>query len=577
MENELLELKEKGQAPAWMTEEAYITLKGGYLQADETPVAMYHRVSDAAASRLNKPEMASKFFDAIFSNFLCLATPCASNMGTNRGLPISCFSSSVTDTTDDIFQSYREVALLSKYGGGMGIYWGNVRGRGAPIKGGSFSEGIVPWLKVEEATVQAISQAGVRRGAIATYLDIEHLDADEFIDIRRPTGDQSRRCLSSSFHHAVTIGDSFMEEMLAGDKDKRALWGKLLKTRVEQGEPYVMFRDNANRKLPQAYVNNNLKVSTSNLCSEIFLHTDKDHTFVCCLSSLNLARYDEWKDTDLIETSIWFLDGVMEEFIQKAKLIPGFEKAVRFAEKSRALGLGVLGWHTLLQSKMIAFDSFEAMRLNAEIFSKMQRESLVASQNLAKEYGEPQWCRGTGVRNSHTMAIAPTVSNSLISGGVSQGIEPIIANYYAQKSAKGTFIRKNPALERHLHSIGKDTFDVWQQINSDMGSVKNLSFLSKEEKDVFLTAREINQFSIIRQAAQRQRWIDQGQSVNLFFMIPKNLQDTEEKNRLARYIHEIHVEAWKTGIKSLYYLRSEAVLKGDSIFRESSDCKSCEG
>lgn len=591
MKNQLEILKEKGEAPEWMTDEAYITLCGGYLQTDETPRKMYRRVAKAAASRLNKPELENKFYEYIDKNWLCLATPVASNLGGERALPISCFSQHIADTTADIFNGYRELAMLSKYGGGIGIYWGDVRGRGFPIKGGGYSEGIVPWLKVEEAAIQAVSQAGVRRGASASYLDIEHVDADEFIDIRRPTGDISRRCLSASFHHAVCVGDNFMQSMIDGDKSKRTLWEKLLKTRVEQGEPYIMFKDNANRNLPQAYINNNLKVSTSNLCSEIFLHTDSEHTFVCCLSSLNLARYDEWKNTDLIETSIWFLDGVMSEFIAKAANLPGFEKAVRFATKSRALGLGVLGWHTLLQNKMIAFDSFDAMQLNAEIFKKMNQESLIATQNLAKEYGEPEWCKGTGVRNSHRLAIAPTVSNSLISGGVSQGIEPIIANYYAQKSAKGTFIRKNPALEKHLKSIGKDTFEVWQQINADGGSVKNLSFLSKEEKEIFYTAREINQFAIIRQAAQRQKHIDQGQSINLFFSIPKNIQDGETKKRLAKYIHDVHIEAWSTGVKSLYYLRSEAILKGDNIYREgaavasnletviysSSDCKACEG
>jgi ribonucleoside-diphosphate reductase alpha chain len=574
--DELEQLKESGEAPEWLTSEGFTTLKNGYLLPGETPVQLYKRVASASASRLNKPELASKFFDYIFKNWLCLATPVAANLGAERGLPISCFSTHVHDTTDDIFKSYHEVAMLTKHGGGIGKYWGDVRGRGIPIKGGGASEGIIPWLKIEETVLQAVSQSGTRRGAGANYLDIEHPDADEFIEIRRPTGDLSRRCLTSNFHHAIKVTDTFMQSMIDGNEKNRELWVKLLKARVETGEPYVMFSDNANKNLPQAYVNNNLKVSTSNLCSEIFLHTDKDHTFVCCLSSLNLARYDEWKNTDVVETAIWFLDGVMEEFILKAGKLPGFERAVRFAVKSRALGLGVLGWHTLLQDKLIAFDSFEAMQLNAEVFRKIKTDAEKASRDLAKEYGEPEWCKNTGMRNTHTCAIAPTVSNSLISGGVSQGIEPIIANYYAQKSAKGTFIRKNPVLERLLDSTNRNSPEVWHQISVDSGSVKNVSCLSDHEKEVFQTAREINQFAIVRQAGQRQKYIDQGQSVNLFFAAPSDIQDVSIKKRLAQYIHDVHIEAWENGVKSLYYLRVDSVLKGDSVFKEASDCKACE-
>lgn len=574
---QLEDLKQRGEAPEWLTEEALVTLMGGYLLPDETPRGMYRRVSRAVAMRLKRPEMEEIFFNAIDKNWLCLATPVCANMGAERALPISCFSTHVNDTTNDIFMSYHEQAMLTKHGGGIGVYWGGVRGRGTPIKGGGVSEGVVPWLKINESVLQGVAQSGTRRGAGAMYLDIEHLDADEFIDIRRPTGDLTRRCLSTSFHHAIIIGDDWMNSMVEGDPIKRKLWERILKARLETGEPYLMWRDNANRDIPEAYRNNNLSVKTSNLCSEIFLHTDKDHTFVCCLSSLNLARYDEWKDSDLIRTAVWFLDGVMEEFLQKAKVLPGFERALRFAEKSRALGLGALGWHTLLQQKMVPFDSFEAMRLNAEIFSKIKKEGEAASRELATVYGEPEWCRGTGMRNTHISAIAPTVSNSLISGGVSQGVEPIVANLYAQKSAKGTFIRKNPALQKHLQKIDKDTFEVWQQINNDSGSVRNLSFLSDDEKEVFKTAREINQFAIVRQAAQRQRWIHQGQSINLFFALPQDLQDEGLKKKLARYIHEVHLEAWKGGLKSLYYLRGESAIKGDAVFREASDCKACEG
>jgi len=574
----LEQLKESGQAPQWMGSESLETLKGGYLLKGETPLDMYKRVSHSAASYYEeplRPTLEKRFFDYMWNNWLGLASPVCSNMGAERALPISCYSQHVPDSISGIFKGYHEAAMLTKNGGGMGGYWGGVRGRGASVGGSSSSEGIVPWLKVWEQTFQSVSQGGVRRGAAAAYLDAEHGDIDEFIDIRRPTGDISRRCLSTNFHHAVVYGDEFMHRAIDGDSHARSIWEKGLRTRLETGEHYMMFRDNANRNLPNGYVKNGLKVSGSNLCNEIMLYTDEDHTFVCCLSSVNLARYDEWKnDVNFIKDCIYFLDAVMEEFIKKASKIDGFEKSVRFAVKSRALGLGVLGWHTLLQSKLIPFDSFEAMELNAQIFRTLDKKTLEASKELGVLKGIPEWCVDT--RNSHRLAVAPTVSNSLISGGVSQGIEPIIANYYAQKSAKGTFVRKNPALQKLLAEKGMDNFDTWQQINGDGGSVAGLKGLSDLEKEVFATAREVNQHAIIKQAAQRQRWIDQGQSVNLFFAAPASL-NSDDKKKLGKYIHEVHMEAWRGGLKGLYYLRGESILKADNIYRSSGECKACEG
>ena len=573
----LADLKKQGEAPEFLTAEAFDTLSKGYLLAGETPKDAYKRVSRSVAKHLKKPELEKKFFDYIWKNWLCLASPVVSNCGSERGLPISCFGQSVNDSLSDIFMSYHESAMLSKYGGGIGKYWGDVRGRGEVITGNGFSEGVIPWLKNEDTNISSVSQGGVRRGASANYLPIWHPDADEFLDVRRQTGDDSRRCRSTQFHHGLVVSDDFMKKVETGDPGARKLWSKTLKTRTEMGEPYLMFSDNANNQAPQWYKDKGLTIKTSQLCNEIFLFNDKDHTFVCCLSSLNLARYDEWKDSDLVQTSIWFLDGVMEEFISKAKTIKGFEKAVRFSEKSRALGLGVLGWHTLLQNKNIPFDSFDAMMLNKEIFSKMQTRSLEATKDLALEYGEPEWCKGYGIRNTHCLAVAPTMSNALISGGVSQGVEPIVANVYAQKTAKGTYLRKNPALDALLTSKNMNNLDVWNKINSDRGSVKNLDFLSAEEKDTFKTAREINQFAIIRQAAQRQRFIDQGQSINLFFTVPENINDSETKKKLGKYIHQVHFEAWQSGLKGLYYLRNESPLRGDAIYQDSSDCKACEG
>jgi ribonucleoside-diphosphate reductase alpha chain len=574
MTNELLELKQQGKAPQWLTLEGFQTLKSGYLLDGETPVDMYRRVSKSAAKNLNKPELEDKFYSIIYNNWLGLSTPIASNSGTERGLPVSCFGQYVQDSVDGIFKGYHETAMLTKNGGGIGKYYGAIRPRGAAIRGNGKSEGIIPWLKVDEQVIQSTAQGGVRRGAEAIYLEVEHGDIDEFIDIRRPTGDPSRRCQSSNFHHAVIISDDFMEKALNGAEHERNLWNKILKARVETGEPYLMFGDTANKKAPETF--GGRKIYASQLCNEIFLPSSDEYTYVCVLSSLNLARYDEWKDTDTVKLAIMFLDAIVTEFNEKSKSIPGLDKARRMSEDARPLGLGVLGWHTLLQEKSIPFDSYESMMLNAEIFSKIRADADQATKELAKEYGACPWDTTGTRRNATLLAIAPTVSNSLISGGVSQGVEPIGANIYAQKSAKGTFIRKNPVLEKLLESKGLNTVEVWNQINKDKGSVKNVDGLSDLEKEVFFTAREINQFAIVRQAGQRQKWIDQGQSINLFFAMPDDVQNEEDKKKLAKYIHSVHLEAWQLGLKGLYYLRPESVLKGDSVFKDESDCKSCE-
>jgi ribonucleoside-diphosphate reductase alpha chain len=528
---------------------------------------MYARVAKAAAKHQLKDRdvWEKKFFDVMWKNWLCLASPIASNMGTQRGLPISCNSIHVGDSVDSIFKKSHELAVLSKYGAGVGIYIGDVRGRGAAIKGNGSSEGVIPWCKLYDTSVQVISQGSTRRGAAAAYLPIEHSDIDEFINIRKPTGDMNRRCLN--LNHGICISDEWMKSALDGDKEKRELWEKVLENRVSTGEPYLFFSDNVNKNNPECYVKNGMNVKTSNICTEITLFTDALHTFVCCISSLNLFRFDEWKDSDLVEVATRFLDAVLSEYIEKAKNIDGMENAVRSAIKGRAIGIGVLGWHSLLQSKLIPFDSFEAMSLNATIFRKIKFDSEKASKQLAEEFGEPEWCKGFERRNTHLVAVAPTVSNSIISGGLSPGIEPWAANIFSQKSAKGTFIKKNSELEKYLESIDKNTSDVWASINAKGGSVQHLSFLSDEVKSVFLTAREINQHAIIKQAAQRQRWIDQAQSINLFFA----------SNAAPKYIHEVHVEAWKAGIKTLYYCRSEGVLRGDLASRSKEECAACEG
>lgn len=562
----LAKLKDKGEAPEWMGEEGYKVLQGGYLLAGETPRQMYSRLAKAAGSYYaDSVKWEAKFFDVMWKNWLCPASPVLSNLGTDRGLPISCNSIHVGDSVDSIFQKSHELAMLSKNGAGVGIYLGDVRGRGAGISGNGKSEGVIPWAKVYDSTVVSVSQANVRRGAAAAYIDIRHSDIEEFLQMRRPTGDVNRRCLN--LNHGVCIDDLWMQEMVAGDKQKRHIWGEILKARVETGEPYLFFTDNVNKQNPASYIANNLTVKTSNICTEIFLYTDPDHSFVCCLSSMNLVKWDEWKDTDTIEVAVRFLDAVLEEYIIKSEKIPGLEASRRSAMKGRAIGIGVLGWHTLLQKNMIPFDSFDAMMMNAQIFKRIKDKAEAETAILARELGEPEWCKGHGRRNTHLLAVAPTVSNSTISGGHSAGIEPIAANIFSMKSAKGTFIRKNAALEEYLFSIGKNTPEIWKQINENSGSIQNLSFLSDEVKQVFLTAREINQYAIVKQAAQRQKFIDQGQSVNLFF----------GANADPKYIHGVHMEAWETGLKSLYYFRTEGVIRGDLASRSKEECAACEG
>lgn len=565
IEKELELLKAKGEAPEWLQVEGYQTLRNGYLLPNETPKQAWARVAKAAASYYpNDNSLEQRFFSIIWRNWLGLASPVLANMGTDRGLPISCNSIHVGDSVSNIFEKQHELAMLSKNGAGVGIYVGDIRGRGANIKGNGKSEGVIPWLKCYDATTVAVSQGSTRRGASAVYLPMDHADIEEFLNIRRPTGDMNRRCLN--LNHGVCITDSWMSEMLAGDTHKRNLWIELLKARVETGEPYIFFTDNVNNNSPECYKANNLKVSTSNICSEITLYTDPEHTFVCCLSSLNLVRWDEWKDTDTVELSIRFLDAVLEEYIRKTAGKPGLEASRLSAMKGRAIGLGVLGWHSLLQHRMIPFDSYEAMSLNARIFSTIRKKAEDETKRLAEELGEPEWCKGFGRRNTHLLAVAPTVSNSTISGGWSAGIEPIAANIYSQKSAKGTFIRKNKTLEALLESKGLNNSDMWKSILENGGSVQHLATLTDEEKAVFLTARELNQHAIVKQATQRQKWVDQAQSINLFFAA----------NSDPKYIHEVHVEAWKEGLKTLYYCRSEGVIKGDLASRSKEECAACE-
>ena len=561
--------------PDWAESDVYKkTIQGGYLLYDETPKEAYQRVAKTVAMRLERPEMAETFFDYIWKGWLCLASPVLSNTGTDRGLPISCFGIDVADSIIDIGQKNLEMMLLAKHGGGVGIGVNQIRPAGAKITGNGTSDGVVPFCKIYDSTILATNQGSVRRGAASVNINIEHSDFEEWLEIREPKGDINRQSLN--LHQCAVVGDKFMRKLRDGDKVARRRWGKLLQKRKATGEPYILFKGNTNKNNPAAYKDNALKVHMTNICSEITLHTDENHSFVCCLSSLNLSKYKEWKNSNLIYDSIWFLDGVLEEFIQKAKNRRGFENAIRSAEKGRALGLGVVGWHTYLQQKGLPFEGLLSQYETRRIFSQIKIESERASMALAETFGEPLWCVGTGFRNTHLRAIAPTVSNSKLSGNISPGIEPWAANVFTDQSAKGTFIRKNPTLEKVLNDNNLNNKKIWDQILKDGGSIQGVKALEKITlgdhdipiKEVFKTFKEINQLDLINQAGIRQQYIDQSVSLNLAF--PSEAE--------PKFINKVHLDAWKKGIKTLYYMRTESVLRGDIAANATDEgCISCDG
>ena len=560
--------------PTWGNNDIYKqTITGGYLLPTETPREAYQRVAKTIAKRLYKPELAERFFEYIWNGWLCLASPVLSNTGTDRGLPISCFGIDVADSINDIGQKNLEMMMLAKHGGGVGIGVNMIRPSGARITGNGTSDGVVPFCKIYDSTILATNQGSVRRGAASVNINIEHPDFLDWLEIREPKGDVNRQSLN--LHQCAVVGDKFMRRLEAGDSVSRNKWSKLLQKRKATGEPYILFKGNTNKANPSSYKDNALKVHMTNICSEIVLHTDESHSFVCCLSSLNLAKYDEWKNTNIIYDSIWFLDGVLEEFIQRAKYRKGFENSVRSAEKGRALGLGVLGWHTYLQEKGLPFEGLLSQFETRRIFSQIKIESERASMELAEIYGEPLWCKGTGMRNTHLRAIAPTVSNSKLSGNVSPGIEPWAANVFTDQSAKGTFIRKNPTLVKILRKHKLNTNEIWDKILADGGSVQAIDELDSvvlandiPAKDVFKTFKEINQLELINQAGIRQQYIDQSVSLNLAF----------PSEAPPKWINKVHIDAWKKGVKTLYYMRTESVLRGDIAANAMDpECFSCDG
>ncbi len=543
----------------WKNEESEQNLNRGYLLKGETVKSAIERICTAAARRLFKPELKDAFVEMVERGWMSLSSPVWANMGTERGLPISCFNVHVPDNIEGITHNLGEVIMQTKLGGGTSGYFGGLRGRGSAVTDNGKSSGAVSFMRLFDTAMDTISQGGVRRGAFAAYLDIDHPDIGEFLQIKE-IGSPIQ-----NLFFAVCVPDYWMQDMIGGDKDKRTIWAKVLESRQQRGLPYIFFTDNVNKNKPQVYKDLNYTIHASNLCSEIMLPSTEDESFICCLSSLNLELYDEWKDSDTVRLAIFFLDAVLQEFIEKTEGNYYMSNAHRFAKNHRALGLGVLGWHSFLQKNMIPFEGLRAKQLTDAIFSDISGRANKASEELARIYGEPPLLKGYGRRNTTVMSIAPTTSSSAILGQVSPGIEPFSSNYYKAGLSKGNFMRRNKYLAELLKEKGIDNEDVWRSIMLNHGSVQHLNELDENEKAVFKTFKEISQLEIIQQASIRQKYVDQGQSLNL--NIPSSVP-VKDVNRLM-------IEAWKLGIKSLYYQRSQSVSK--ELVNSLVVCKSCEG
>ena len=554
----------------WLNENSRKFLAAGYLGETVSAEERIAAIAQRAEQLLEMPGFADKFYHYMSEGFYSLASPVWSNFGKERGLPISCFGSHIDDDIGNILYSQSEVGMMSKLGGGTSGYFGKIRHRGAAIKNNGEASGAVHIMRLFESMVDVVSQGSVRRGRFSPYLPIDHPDIMEFLEI----GTEGNPI--QELTHGVTVTNDWMQEMIDGDDKKRTVWAKVLQSRGEMGYPYIFFTDNANNGAPDVYKDKNLPIYASNLCTEIMLPSNHDWSFVCVLSSINVLHYDKWKDTDAVETMIYFLDAVITEFLEKLETYKNsddrddqqtflfMERAYNFSKENRALGMGVLGWHSLLQSKMLPFDSQSAYDLNSEVFKNIKEHSNKASKDLAEKFGEPELLKGYGRRNTTLNAVAPTTSSAFILGQVSQGIEPIWSNIYVKDIAKIKTTIKNPFLVKLLEEKGMDTPEVWRQIRDRDGSVQDLDFLSENEKEVFKTYSEIDQLAIIYQAANRQNHIDQGQSLNIIIH-----PDTSTKE-----INKIHVTAWKLGLKSLYYQHS---MNAAQKFKQKKECESCEG
>ncbi|HDZ04350.1 hypothetical protein LCGC14_0205980 [marine sediment metagenome] len=562
-------VKDKEEGFKWLNEDSRNFLGSGYLSPGVSAETRIREIADRAEKILNMPGFSDKFYGYMSEGFYSLASPVWSNFGKERGLPISCFGSNISDDMGNILYTQSEVGMMSKLGGGTSGYFGNIRHRGAEVKNNGKASGAVHIMQLFESMVDVVSQGSVRRGRFSPYLPVEHADIKEFLEI----GTEGNPI--QELTHGVTVTNEWMQEMVDGDNEKRSIWAKVLQRRGEMGYPYIFFKDNANNGAADVYKEKGHKIHASNLCTEIMLPSSDEWSFVCVLSSVNVLHYDKWKDTDAVETMVFFLDAVITEFCEKLEAYRDsesredrqtfmfMERAYNFAKDNRALGLGVLGWHSLLQSRMLPFNSQEAYNLNSEIFKTIKEKSYSASEELADKFGEPAVLKGYGRRNATLNAIAPTTSSAFILGQVSQGIEPIWSNTYVKDIAKVKTTIRNPFLVDLLEEKGMNTTEVWHSIRDYDGSVQHLEFLSDLEKDVFKTYSEIDQMDIIYQAANRQNHIDQGQSVNIIV----------HPDMPVKEINKIHVTAWKLGLKSLYYQHS---MNAAQKFKQKKDCASCE-
>lgn len=543
----------------WLNEDSRLFLQRGYLLEGTTALDRIRYIAEHAERKLGIEGYADKFYHYMARGYFSLSSPIWSNFGLDRGLPISCFGSYIGDSIHEIMETTAEVGMMSKIGGGTSGYFGDIRPRGSAIKNNGKSDGSFNFSKLFDTVIDVISQGTSRKGQFAGYIDIEHGDIDEWLDIHTEGNP------IQLMYYGVCVGHDWLESMKSGDPYKRQLWAKLLQRKTETGIPYLFFKDNANAGRPDVYKDKNMTVHASNLCTEIMLPSSSDESFVCCLSSMNLLYFDEWKDTDAPEVLTYFLDVVMSEFIEKSNEIPFLHRANKFARRHRALGLGVLGWHSYLQANNIAFDNFQAMQKNNEVFRTLQEKTLKASQELAKRFGEPEILKGYGRRNTTLMSIAPTKSSSFILGSVSPSVEPFKSNYYVKDLAKIKTVYKNPFLEKLLKEKGLDNEEIWESILHNDGSVQHLAQLTDEEKEVFKTFSEISQLSVIQQAAQRQKYIDQGQSINIMVHPATPAKD----------LNQLYLTAEELGLKSIYYQYS---MSAAQVFnRNLLSCSSCEG
>ena len=545
-------MKNRTEPWYWLNDSSKLFLERGYLLPGQTAHDRVAIVAKRAEDMLGQPGFAEKFTEYFSKGWISLASPVWANYGNERGLPISCFGSYLDDSMASILLTQAEMGMMSKNGGGCSGYFGALRPRGTGITSNGTSSGAVHFMQLFETLVDVVSQGHIRRGHVSPYLPLEHPDVQEFLEIGME-GNPIQKLT-----HGVTVGNDWLEAMIAGDEEKRSVWAKVIQRRGQMGYPYILFTDNANDNTVDVYKDKDLKIVASNMCTEIMLPSTPDWSFVCCLSSLNLLHYDEWKDTDLVETMIMFLDTVMSEFIEKLEALRDhedkdkrlafsfMERAYNFAVANRALGLGVLGYHSYLQSNMIPFESEKAKELNNEMFKNIREKADVATKTLAEKFGEPEVLKGYGRRNTTLLSIAPTTSSAFILGQVSQGIEPVWSNCYTKDVQKMKTTIKNPFLAILLEEKGQDKKEVWDSIRDNDGSIQHLDFLDENEKAVFRTFSEIDQNAVIEQAAERQQYIDQGQSLNV--MVPPDVPVKE--------INQLYLKAWKLGVKSLYYQHS---------------------